>query len=189
MTVKTTKKIEVEIDNGAYNDLVEKCKKYNLPLNLVTGIIVKDNMDEYFSKYERYAKYGLFEEFAMLQDEPDEVESKEIFYYWDYDAENDIHELHYIDYYDDDYVVADLFSDVENYWECSLKERITESNEVKEDFLADSLEKAKEEVYQLVCDKIDDRLYDYFNGAKYLKRMLTDFVRFDESKEGGEKDE
>lgn len=189
MAVKTTKKIEIEIDNGAYNDLVAKCKKYNLPLSLVTGIIVKDNMDEHFSKYERYAKCGLFEELVMLQDEPDEVESKEVFYYWDYDAESNVHELHYIDYYDDDYVVADLFGDVENYWECSLKERITESNEEKEDFWADSLEKAKEEVYQLVCDKIDDRLYDYFNGAKYFKRMLTDFVRFDESKEGGEKDE
>ena len=110
-------------------------------------------------------------------------------YYWHHNSEDDIYELHYVDSYDDDYVVADLFGDVENYWECTLKKRLTESDEVKESFWEDSLEKAKEEVCQLVCDKIDDRLYDYFNGAKYFKRMLTDFVRFDESKEGGEKDE
>lgn len=187
MTVKTTKKIEIEIDNGVYNDLVAKCKKYNLPLSLVTGIIVKDNMDEHFSKYERYAKCGLFEELVMLQDEPDEVESKEVFYYWDYDAENNVHELHYIDYYDDDYVVADLFGDVKNYWECTLKERLTESDEVKESFWEDSLEKAKEEVYQLIQDQINTQLYNYFSGIKYFEKMLDGIVRFDESKEGGEK--
>lgn len=117
------------------------------------------------------------------------VKTQKDAYYWCHNSEDDIYELHYVDSYDGDYVVADLFGDVENYWECSLKERITESDEVKECFWEDSLEKAKSEVYQLVQDQINTQLYNYFSGIKHFEKMLDGIVRFDESEEGGEKNE